>query len=83
MRKVGICWGEWEKHISLEEVKETGKQEPGRGVANWSLGKNSSVWKNREYRTPWDEDVWLLPVGLVAQAAVPETESMLFPTEHC
>lgn len=53
------------------------------GVANWSLGKNSSVWKNREYRTPWDEDVWLLPVGLVAQAAVPETESMLFPTECC
>lgn len=46
MRKMGIRCGEWEENINLEEVKETGEgRSLGAGVANWSLGKNSSDWK--------------------------------------
>lgn len=75
-------WRVGRRH-QFREVRETGK---GRslevGLANWSLGETSSVWKNRIELTV-TADVLSLPAALVAQAVLTKAECMQLSKEQC
>lgn len=76
-----MLWRMGRKHQLGGGEGDWGGQEPGSRGSKLEPGEEHLCLEKMELLV--SKDVWLLPVGLVAQAAVPKIESMQLPMVHC